>query len=73
MVCGNAATISVLIDGKPAGQVTSGGLSDCFKTAYFDLSGTETNTLSASPTVTLRYAGDSTYQPAETTFKINVT
>lgn len=75
MVCGNAATVSVLIDGKSVGHVTSGGLSDCFKTAYFELSGTETNGLSVGTThtVTLHYAGDSTYQPSETTFNINVT
>ena len=71
VVCGGSVT--VLINGASAGQVTSGGASGCFKTAYFTLnSGLPAGTVAKPITyaVTLRYAGDSTYQPSETTVDI---
>jgi hypothetical protein len=46
------------------GTVTSGG-SDCFYTAYLDTSG-----LNSGDHVTLKFAGDNTYQPSQTTVTI---
>ncbi|MGD0716515.1 MAG: Ig-like domain repeat protein [Halobacteriota archaeon] len=61
--------VSVLINGKAAGQVSYVGGSQCGKTAYFTLSsGLQKGTY----TVTLRYSGDSTYQPIASTFQITV-
>ncbi|MGZ4925746.1 MAG: Ig-like domain-containing protein [Halobacteriota archaeon] len=65
MVCGHGAvTVSI-------GTVTPGSSSDCFKTAFFslDTSGLKPGTYE----VILRYAGDSTYQPSQSSSKITVT
>src|ERR1019366_8133383 len=65
-VCGGSVTVSV--PGHP-GQVTSGGASGCFKTAYFTLS---SGLKAGTYTVTLSYSGDSTYQPSTDTFQMTV-
>jgi len=65
-VCGGSVTVS--IPGHP-GQVTSGGASGCFKTAYFTLS---SGLPKGTYPVTLSYSGDSTYQPSTYTFSITV-
>jgi len=65
-ICGGSVTVS--ISGHP-GQVTSGGASDCFKTAYFTLS---SGLPKGTYTVTLSYSGDSTYQSSTHTFPITV-
>jgi hypothetical protein len=71
MVCG---AVTVLIDGKSVGQVTSGGSSDCFKTAYFTADTSSLSTTSDNKhSVTIHYAGDNTYQPSTYEFKITVT
>lgn len=71
MVCG---AVTVSIDGKSVGQVTPGGSSNCFKTAYF---AADTSSLSTTSdhkhSVTIHYEGDSTYQPSDKTFDITVT
>jgi hypothetical protein len=48
--------------------VTSGG-SDCYYTAYINTSGLNPGTYD----VTLKFAGDSTYQPSQSTEKITIT
>jgi outer membrane murein-binding lipoprotein Lpp len=71
MVCADRAAITVLVDGRTMGAVTTSG---CFKTAYFDLSSADTSNLATGVhAITLRYAGDSTYQPSQSTSKITVT
>jgi hypothetical protein len=65
-ICGGSVTVS--IPGHP-GQVTSGGASGCFKTAYFTLS---SGLPKGKYTVTLSYSGDSTYQPSTYAFPITV-
>jgi hypothetical protein len=65
-VCGGSVTVS--IPGHP-GQVTSGGASGCFKTAYFTLS---SGLPKGTYTATLSYSGDSTYQPSTHAFPITV-
>jgi len=72
LICGDRAAVTVLVDGTTKGTVTPA--SGCFKTAYFDLSGADTSSLAVGAhTITLRYAGDSTHQPAQSTSKITVT
>ena len=71
MVCG---AVKVLIDGKSVGQVTSGGSSNCFKTANFAADTSSLSTTSDNKhSVTIQYAGDSTYQPSTYTTQITVT
>jgi len=50
------------------GTVTSGG-SDCFSTAYLVTSSLNPGTYD----VTLKFAGDSTYQPSQSTVRITIT
>jgi len=72
MICGDKAAVTVLVDGRTMGKVTPA--SGCFKTAYFDLSGADTRSLSTGMhTITLRYAGDSTHEPSQGTSQIMVT
>jgi outer membrane murein-binding lipoprotein Lpp len=72
MVCGDKAAVTVLVDGIMMGKVTPA--SGCFKTAYFDLSGADTRSLSTGThTITLRYAGDSTHAPSQGTSEIIIT
>ncbi|MGZ4926022.1 MAG: Ig-like domain repeat protein [Halobacteriota archaeon] len=66
-VCGGSVT--VLMNGKSVGQVTSGGASGCFKTAYFTLSG---GLPKGTYTLTLNYSGDSTYQSSTSPATITV-
>jgi hypothetical protein len=62
ILCGNGATVTVLIDGKSVGQVHPqspvGG--SCFATANFDWTAT-----SGSHTLTVTYAGNDMYQSSE--------
>ncbi len=68
-VCGGSVT--VLVNGASTGQVTSGGASGCFKTAYFTLSsGLPKN--NQPYTLTLSYSGDSAYQSSTSTVDITV-
>lgn len=72
MICGDKAAVTVLVDGRTMGKVTPA--SGCFKTAYFDLSGADTRSLSTGThTITLRYAGDSTHEPSQGTSQIMIT
>ncbi len=64
--------VTVRIDNKAIGQVTplSGGTA----TAAFSLTSAETNSLAVGQhTLTVSFAGDSTYQPSEQSFQITVT
>lgn len=71
MICADRAAVTVLVDGRTMGAVTTSG---CFKTAYFDLSSADTSNLAIGVhAITLRYAGDSTYQPSQSTSQITVT
>ncbi len=65
LICGHGAvTVSM-------GTVTQGDASGCFRTAYYSL---DTSGLSPGTyKVTLSYAGDSTYQPSQSTSQITVT
>jgi hypothetical protein len=65
-VCGGSVTVS--IPGHP-GQVTSGGASGCYRTAYFTLS---SGLPTGKYTVTLSYSGDSTHQAISHAFDITV-
>jgi len=68
----NSPPLPTLTSGAPinwAIQVTSGGASGCFKTAYFTLS---SGLPKGTYPVTLSYSGDSTYQPSTYTFSITV-
>ncbi len=65
--------LTALIDGRPAGTVTLQSGPDCFQTANYGLSAKETASLSVGThTLTVRFAGDSTYQPSELVQKIEV-
>ena len=64
--------VTVRIDNKAIGQVTplSGGTA----TVAFSLTSAETNSLAVGQhTLTVSFAGDSTYQPSEQSFQITVT
>ena len=62
ILCGNGATVTVLIDGKSVGQVHPQSPVDgsCFATANFDWTAT-----SGSHTLTVTYAGNDMYQSSE--------
>ena len=62
ILCGNGATVTVLIDGKSLGQVQpqSPTAGRCFATTNFDWKAT-----SGSHTLTVSYAGNNTYQSSE--------
>ncbi|MEI7827605.1 MAG: Ig-like domain repeat protein [Euryarchaeota archaeon] len=62
VICGHG-TVTASI-----GTVSSGG-NDCFYTAYLDVSSLNPGTYP----VTLSYSGDSTYQPSQSTTRIEVT
>ncbi len=71
ILCG--APLTALIDGRPAGTLTLQAGPNCFQTANYGLSAQETNDLSVGThTLTIRYAGDTTYQPSELVAKIEV-
>jgi len=53
--------------GQTIGTVSSGGSSDCYHTAYLDTSSLNPGT---SYYVILKFAGDSTYQPSQSTATI---
>ncbi len=64
ILCG--VPLTALIDGRPAGTLTPQSGPDCFMTANYELSAKETAGLSVGThTLTIRYAGDNTYQPSE--------
>ena len=69
LICGHGTVTVLGPDGKSIGTVSSGGSSDCDATAFLDASSLSAGTY----TVTLRYSGDSTYQPSERTAQITVT
>jgi len=62
ILCGNGATVTVLIDGKSMGQVHPQSPTEgrCFATANFDWTAT-----SGSHTLTVSYAGNNMYQSSE--------
>lgn len=62
ILCGNGATVTVLIDGKSVGQVHRQSPTEgrCFATANFDWTAT-----SDSHTLTVSYAGNNMYQSSE--------
>jgi hypothetical protein len=63
--------VTVLIDGKAIGQVKPVGGSE---TVAFSLTSAQTNSLAAGQhTITVSFAGDSTYQPSDLTRTITVT
>jgi cytoskeletal protein RodZ len=62
-ICGHGAVTATI------GTVSSGGSSDCFRTAYLDTSGLNPGTYD----ITLKFTGDSTYQPSQLTSKIIIT
>jgi hypothetical protein len=65
LICGHGAVTASM------GTVTPGDASGCFRTAYYSL---DTSSLSPDTyTVTLSYAGDSTYQSSQSTSQIKVT
>jgi hypothetical protein len=69
LICGHGTVTVLGPDGRSIGTVSSGGSSDCYSTAFFDAS-----TLSAGTyNVTLRYSGDSMYQPSERAAQMTVT
>ncbi len=71
ILCG--VPLTALIDGRPAGTLTLQAGPNCFQTANYGLSAQETNGLSVGThTLTIRYAGDTTYQPSELVAKIEV-
>ncbi len=61
-ICGHGAVTATI------GTISSGGSSGCFRTAYLDTSGLNTGTYD----VTLKFAGDSTYQASQLTSKITI-
>ena len=61
-ICGHGTVTATI------GTVSSGG-SDCYSTAFLDMSSLNPGTY----TVTLSYAGDSTYQSSQSTTQITVT
>ncbi|MGZ4947817.1 MAG: hypothetical protein ACXV5D_02060 [Halobacteriota archaeon] len=72
ILCG--VPLTATIDGRAAGTLTPQASSSCFQTANYGLSAQETAGLSAGThTLTIHYAGDSTYQPSELSAKIVVT
>jgi hypothetical protein len=69
LICDHGTVTVLGPDGRSIGTVSSGGSSDCYSTAFFDAS-----TLSAGTyNVTLRYSGDSMYQPSERAAQMTVT
>jgi hypothetical protein len=62
-ICGHGAVTATI------GTISSGGSSDCFRTAYLDTSGLNPGTYD----ITLNFAGDNTYQASQLTSKIIIT
>jgi hypothetical protein len=69
LVCGHGTVAVLGPDGNAIGTVSSGGSSDCSSTAFLDASSLSAGTYN----VTLRYSGDSTYQPSERAAQMTVT
>jgi hypothetical protein len=61
-ICSDGAVTATI------GTVTSGG-SDCYYTAYLNTSSLNPGTYD----ITLKFAGDSTHQPSQSTSKITIT
>jgi hypothetical protein len=70
ILCGNGATVTVLIDGKSVGQAHPQSPTEgrCFATANFDWTAT-----SGSHTLTVSYAGNNMYQSSELPVHLVVT
>jgi len=69
LICGHGTVTVLGPDGQSIGMLSSGGSSDCSSTAFFDASSLSAGTYN----VTLRYSGDSTYQPSERAAQVTVT
>ena len=69
LVCGHGTVAVLGPDGNAIGTVSSGGSSDCSSTAFLDASSLSAGTYN----VTLRYSGDSTYQPSQRAAQMTVT
>ncbi|MGB9372166.1 MAG: Ig-like domain-containing protein [Halobacteriota archaeon] len=68
LICGHGTVTVLGPDGRSIGTVSSGGSSDCYSTAFLDASSVRAGTFN----VTLRYSGDSTYQPSESAAQVTV-
>ena len=68
LICGHGTVTVLGPDGRSIGTVSSGGSSDCYSTAFLDASSLSAGTY----TVTLRYSGDSMYQPSESAAQMTV-
>ena len=69
LICGHGTVTVLGPDGRSIGTVSSGGSSDCYSTAFLDASSMSAGTYN----VTLRYSGDSMYQPSESAAQMTVT
>lgn len=69
LVCGHGTVAVLGPDGNAIGTVSSGGSSDCSSTVFLDASSLSAGTYN----VTLRYSGDSTYQPSQRAAQMTVT
>lgn len=69
LICGHGTVTVLGPDGKSIGTVSSGGSSDCDSTAFLDASSLSAGTYN----VTLRYSGDSIYQPSGRAAQMTVT
>ena len=68
LICGHGTVTVLGPDGRSIGTVSSGGSSDCYSTAFLDASSLSAGTYN----VTLRYSGDSMYQPSESAAQMTV-
>ena len=68
LICGHGTVTVLGPDGRSIGTVSSGGSSDCYSTAFLDASSLSAGTYN----VTLRYSGDSMYQPSESATQMAV-
>jgi hypothetical protein len=69
LICGHGTVTVLGPDGRSIGTVSSGGSSACYSTAFLDTSSLSAGTYN----VTLRYSGDSMYQPSERAAQMTVT
>jgi hypothetical protein len=69
LICGHGTVTVLGPDGRSIGTVSSGGSSDCYSTAFLDASSLSAGTYN----VTLRYSGDSMYQPSKSAAQMTVT
>ena len=68
LICGHGTVTVLGPDGRSIGTVSSGGSNDCYSTAFLNASSLSARTYN----VTLRYSGDSMYQPSESAAQMTV-